>query len=225
MCGTSLGKSTARGTGATAGIGSEPRADVWSKSASQKPPANAASPAGAARSVKMRLSLQCAPTPTCSTARNPAAPWLALLSEKSARAMEGTCTASAVQRSGGSADGGSGTWQCSGLGLTSTNDVLMMSRRHVPLSSLNWISKLAWWPSGTNTWNTTKGCVKPRPRSFDASFGSASLCPGPPERWYTYPLTDLSYTRRTEDAPGATKQFAVGSFPCETRGGLGVRVG
>ena len=58
--------------------------------------------------------------------------------------MEGTCTASAVQRSGGSADGGRGTWQCSGLGFTSTNDVLMTSRRRVPRSSLNWISKLAW---------------------------------------------------------------------------------
>ena len=100
----------------------------------------------------------------------------------------------------------------------------MSRRRRVPRSSLNWISKLAWWPSGTNTWNTTNGCVKPRPGLFAASFGSASLCPGPPERWYTYPLTDLSYTRRTEDAPGATKQFAVGSFPCE-RETSGVRRG
>ena len=211
LCGVSLGKSTARGVGlATIGLSSRSRADV-AMDASK----NASSPSGASRRVKTRLSRQCAPTPTCSTARKPAAPWLAELSEKSARAMEGTCTASCVQRSGGSADGGSGTWQCSGLGLVSTKDVLMSSRRRVPRSSLNWISKLAWWPSGTNTWNTTKGCVKPRPRSFAGSFGSASLCPGPPERWYTYPLTDLSYTRRTEEAPGATKQLAVGSFPCE----------
>ena len=221
LCGVSFGKSTARGVGlATIGLSST-RADVAMVSIASK---NASSPSGASRRVKTRLSRQCAPTPTCSTARKPAAPWLAALSEKSARAMEGTCTASCVQRSGGSADGGSGTWQCSGLGLVSTKDVLMSRRRRVPRSSLNWISKLAWWPSGTNTWNTTNGCVKPRPGLFAASFGSASLCPGPPERWYTYPLTDLSYTRRTEDAPGATKQFAVGSFPCE-RETSGVRRG